>query len=57
LHEENVLNIVLEIILSFVVLADLSYANAYILATLNLNFQMQTILKRKANILTVTVTV
>jgi len=27
------------------------YANAYMLATLNLYFQVQTILKRKANIL------
>jgi len=33
------------------ILADICYANAYILATLNLYFQVQTILKRKANIL------
>ena len=33
------------------VLADISYANAHILATLDLYFQVQTILKRKANIL------
>jgi len=33
------------------VLADISYANTYILATLNLYFQVQTILKRNANIL------